>query len=125
MDTAFDDKVLKVGKRLVTKIFNAAKFVLSQDAGPGAKTGPEAITKEIDRAFVHQLRGLVESATARFADFEFAHALMETEQFFWSKLTDTYLEIVKVRARGESGDAAGRASAVATLRLGLEVLLRL
>lgn len=125
MDTAFDEKVLKVGKRLVTKIFNAGKFVLSQDAGAGAETGPAAITEEIDRAFVHALRGLIESASARFAEFDYAHALMETEQFFWSKLTDTTLELVKVRARGESGTPAGRASAVAALRLGLEVLLRL
>src|SRR6185436_15412253 len=29
-DTAYDDKVFAVGKRLVTKIFNAAKFVLAQ-----------------------------------------------------------------------------------------------
>jgi valyl-tRNA synthetase len=125
MDTAFDEKVLKIGKRLVTKIFNAAKFVLSQAGGDGAPTGHAAISEEIDRAFVHGLRGVVESATSRFAEFEFAHALMETEQFFWSRLTDTYLELVKVRARGESGTPAGRASAVATLRLGLDVLLRL
>jgi len=32
-DTAFDEKVLKIGKRLVTKIYNAGKFVLSQ-TGP-------------------------------------------------------------------------------------------
>ena len=29
-DTAFDEKVWKIGKRLVTKLFNAGKFVLSQ-----------------------------------------------------------------------------------------------
>jgi valyl-tRNA synthetase len=38
--------------------------------------------------------------------------------------TDTYLELAKLRARDET-DAAGRGSAVAGLRLGLSVLLRL
>ena len=32
VDTAFDEKVLKVGRRLVVKIYNAARYVLGQDA---------------------------------------------------------------------------------------------
>ncbi|GAB4201996.1 MAG: valine--tRNA ligase [Sandaracinaceae bacterium] len=123
MDTAFDEKVLKVGKRLVTKLYNAGKYVLSQTAeGDVSST---AITEEIDRAFVHKLRLLIEKCTAAFAEFEYAQSLMLTEQFFWSQLTDSYLEIVKSRARGEVGDAAARASAVATLRLALDIMLRL
>jgi valyl-tRNA synthetase len=52
--------------------------------------------------------------------------LQEVESFFWSHFTDTYLELAKLRARSEDpADAAARASAVATLRLGLDVLLRL
>ena len=125
-DTAFDEKVLKIGKKLVTKLFNAGKYVLSQTADPSTTDlGPSAITNELDRAFVAKLRALIERASAAFDEFEYARALMETEQFFWSQFTDTYLELAKVRARGESGDAAGRASAVATLRLALDVLLRL
>jgi valyl-tRNA synthetase len=51
---------------------------------------------------------------------------MMTEQFFWQSFTDTYLELAKVRARGELGeDERMRGSAIATLRLGLNVLLRL
>jgi valyl-tRNA synthetase len=115
-DTAFDEKVMKIGKRLVTKLFNAGKFVLGQGA-------PEApITSELDRAFVERLRALVAKVTANFDAFEYAHALQETETFFWRDFTDTYLELVKVRARG--GDAAA-GSAVATLRLGLRTLLRM
>jgi valyl-tRNA synthetase len=117
-DTAADEKIFKIGKRLQTKIFNAAKFVLSQsaDAGP--------ITAELDRAFAAGLRHLVERATTCFEEFNHAQALAETESFFWNHFTDTYLELSKARARSES-DAGARASAVATLRLGLDVLLRL
>jgi valyl-tRNA synthetase len=123
-DTKFDDKVLKVGKRLVTKIFNAGKYVLQQDPGDRQGLGPADITAELDRAFVGELRALVASATAHFEAWDYAHALMDVETFFWSRFTDTYLELVKARARGD-GDAAGRRSAVATLRLALQVLLRL
>jgi len=73
---------------------------------------------------------LVEESTTNFEDFQYAHALQETETFFWTHFTDTYLELAKVRARafadGATGDeAAASGSAVASLRLGLSVLLRL
>lgn len=123
-DTAFDESVFKIGKRLVTKLFNAAKFVLSQEG----EVHP--ISAELDRAFVAKLRELVESATANFDAYQYAHALQETESFFWTHFTDTYLELAKVRARGfgdgVEGDAAATSgSAVAALRLGLSTLLRL
>jgi valyl-tRNA synthetase len=118
VDTAFDENVLKVGKRLVTKIWNASKFVLSQEAPPGP------VSCELDRAFLAELRDLVERTTADHEAFDFARAMQETETFFWSRFTDTYLELAKSRARSED-DPAGRASAVTTLRLGLQVLLRL
>jgi len=123
-DTAIDENVWKVGKRLVTKMFNAAKFVLSQ-------TGEAApITAELDRAFVMKLRALASDSTKNFEEFRYANALAETETFFWTHFTDTYLELAKVRARafadGASGEEAlASGSAVASLRLGLSVLVRL
>jgi valyl-tRNA synthetase len=119
-DTAFDEKVLAIGKRLVTKVFNASKYVLSQ-------TGPvRAVTHELDRAFVHKLKVVVREATAAMDGFDYASALELAESTFWSSFTDTYLELTKARCRGESatGDD-GRGSAVASLRLGLSVFLRL
>jgi valyl-tRNA synthetase len=120
VDTATDEKVFKVGKRLSTKIFNAGKFVLSQTAEA------HPITAELDRAFVQKLSDLVERTTRDFEAFQHASVLKETESFFWTHFTDTYLELVKARARAEGEDeAAARGSAVAALRLGLDVLLRL
>ncbi len=123
-DTAFDESVWKIGKRLVTKLFNAGKFVLAQ---PGEA---HPITSELDRAFVARLEELAADCTKNFDAYNYAHALMEAEQFFWAKFTDTYLELAKPRARwfedGATGDAAVESgSAVAALRLGLSVLLRL
>ena len=117
-DTAFDEKVLKVGRRLVTKLFNAGKFVLSQDAPPAA------IAHELDRSFLARLRDTTERASEALDAFEYAAALDVVERFFWGGFTDNYLELVKARARS-AGDPAGRGSAVATLRLALKTLLRL
>lgn len=115
-DTAFDESVLAVGKRLVTKLYNAGKYVLGQNGSPGA------ITDELDRAFVAELDALIEKSTAGFESYDHASALAATFDFFWASFTDSYLELAKGRARGEGGD---QGSAIAALRLGLDVLLRL
>ena len=117
-DMAYDESVFKIGSKLVTKLYNAGKFVLSQ-------TGPQGdITNELDRAFASELREVVRRATAAFDEYEFAIALQVTEEFFWSAFTDNYIELLKGRTRSDE-DAEGRASAVAGLRLGLSVMLRL
>ena len=117
-DTAFDQNVLKVGKRLVTKLFNAGKFVLAQTAEP------YPITRPLDLAFLSALAQTAENATRAMERWDHAGALSEAEQFFWRGFTDNYLELVKARARSES-DAEGRGSAVAALRLALKTLLQL
>jgi len=117
-DTAYDEQVFKVGKRLVTKIYNAAKFVLQQSGPKGPVANP------LDRAFLGDLAHVVEAATASFEKFDFAQALEAIEKFFWDGFTDNYIELVKVRARSET-DLQGRASAIATLRCALNLHLRL
>lgn len=124
-DTAFDPQVFKIGRRLTTKLFNAAKFVLSHEG----EVGP--ITEELDKSFVHELKALVDKTTKAHSDFNFAQALQDTESFFWTHFTDTYLELAKPRAWKALDEAApqhpeaARSSAIAALRLGLSVLLRL
>lgn len=121
-DTIFDENVMKVGRRLVTKIYNAGKFVLGQDPQTDA-LGAGDITMELDRAFIERLRELVAFTERAFDAFEFAKVIAAVEDFFWHSFTDTYLELTKGRARSE--DAAERRSAIAALRIGLSVLLRL
>jgi valyl-tRNA synthetase len=118
VDTAVDPNVFKIGRRLVTKIWNASRFVLTQSAEA------RPIGAELDRAFVAELRELAGHATRCFDDFDYAGALAATESFFWNRFTDTTLELVKARARSET-DPDGRGSAVVALRTGLSVLLRL
>ncbi len=117
-DTIYDESILKVGGKLVTKIYNASRFVLSQEALDGK------IINELDRGFLYELREVVARATKSFEAFEFSVSLEAIERFFWSKFTDNYIELVKYRARSED-DSEGRTSAVVSLRFGLSVLLRM
>jgi valyl-tRNA synthetase len=118
-DAAFDPqnpKQIKIGRRLAIKVLNAAKFVYGFDGETGD------ITEALDQDFVRELRQVVESATEAYEAFDHARALEVTETFFWT-FTDDYLELVKERAYTGVGQA--RTSAVTTLRLAMETLVRL
>jgi valyl-tRNA synthetase len=115
-DTAYDEQTFKVGRRLVTKLYNASKFVLAQEAPPGKIEHP------LDLAFLTKLQKLVQRVTDHFDQFNYAPALQEIDKFFWTHFTDSYIELVKNRAKDNSSAAS---SAVASLQLGLHHLLRL
>jgi valyl-tRNA synthetase len=117
-DTAFDEKVFAVGRRLVMKLYNAAKYALAQSAAEGPVSHP------LDLGFLARLGETVARTSALLDELDYASALDVVERFFWSGYTDNYLELVKARARSET-DAAGRSSAVRAAQQGLSVLLRL
>ncbi|MDQ1384254.1 MAG: valyl-tRNA synthetase [Actinomycetota bacterium] len=121
VDTAVDFGVMKVGKKLAIKVLNASKFVLGV-SGEAAEDLHD-VTSALDRALLVALADLVDEVTVAFESFDYARSLERTERFFWS-FCDDYLELVKSRSYGESGDDAARSAAV-TLRIALSTLLRL
>ncbi len=121
-DTALDEGMMKIGRRLAIKVLNVSKFALGR-LGEGPVPGIEAVRMPLDAALLSRLAALVETATAAHEAFDYARALEVTEAFFWS-FCDDYVELVKTRAYGE-GDPVGAESARATLALALSALHRL
>ncbi len=136
-DTAYSEDIFKIGQKLITKLFNAAKFasmnfeLLQADA---------KVTEASDIWVLSRLEQVVKRATEEFEKFEYARAREAIEEFFWRDFCDNYLEICKVRSYGlsaeklagiEFSDAqkneilAKQQSSILTLRICLNTLLRL
>lgn len=118
-DAAFDPqnpKQIKIGRRLAIKVLNAAKFVYGFDGEAGDITDP------LDVDFVRELSRVIIRSTEAYEAFDHARALEVTETFFWT-FTDDYLELVKERAY--TGHGQNRESAVTTLRLAMDTVVRL
>jgi valyl-tRNA synthetase len=113
VDATNDPNVFREGKRLVNKIRNAARFALGFE---GDATAPE---HPLDVGLLARLAKLVEDATKAWERWDHAGALRMTEAWFWSDFCENYIELVKNRAY--SGDG----SAIATLRIATDVVLRL
>lgn len=113
-DTAFEPKQMKVGRRLATKLLNAAKFVYGfPEAAADATVG-----EPLDAALIESLRRTVTEATRALEAYEYTTALAAAERFFWT-FCDDYVELVKQRAYD------GSDSARLTLRLALDTVVRL
>jgi valyl-tRNA synthetase len=134
MDTAYSENVLQNGKRLVNKLWNAARFVgghldrLDRAlplVSPADDIAAGRITRSLDRALIARLGETIATVGDHFTAYDYADALREAERFFWADFCDDHLELVKTRAYGEIGDAADHQSAIRTLHWGLDAVLRL
>jgi valyl-tRNA synthetase len=95
-DLSFPEAELTTGKKTVTKLFNASKFVFMNLEDYKNKK-PEFRLNTIDIIFLNKLNLLVESCTKFFDNYEYSKVKQELEKFFWNDFCDNYLEIVKKR----------------------------
>lgn len=132
-DTAYCEDVMKNGKRLVNKLWNAAKFssihfdkISDEDKNLTIVELKNKITCDFDKYFINKIAELVEVATNEFEQYEYALAMHRTEQAFYSLFCDNYLEITKTRAYDENDlDKEGSMSAILTLYHSLKIFLQL
>lgn len=141
-DTAYSEDVFKIGQKLITKLYNAAKFVaLNFDKVEDKEDlSLENINQDSDFWILSKLKQTISKATSEFEKFEYAKAREIIEDFFWNDFCDNYLEIIKVRSYGLEAQKledleltdeqkteikSGQLSAISTLEICLETILKL
>lgn len=122
VDTAFDASVFTIGRKLITKLFNAAKFVAMQTEDMGEWSHKD-ITEPLDMSWRVSLDQTIERSSHCLETFDYAAALDSIETRFW-EFCDHYLELVKGRAYREI-DVAKKRSALAGLSDTISVFLKL
>ncbi len=133
-DTAFSEDALKIGRKLVTKLWNAAKFANIQlergeqraESTVAEDVASGIITEVLDKWILTRLYRAVAKATKEFEEYEYSRARAAIEDFFWNDFCDNYLEMAKGRAYDEHGqNKTGQQSAIRTIYHCLEGVLRL
>ncbi|WCR53479.1 MAG: Valine--tRNA ligase [Wolbachia endosymbiont of Ctenocephalides orientis wCori] len=124
VDTVYSENIFKIGKRLVTKLWNASKFA-SMFVKKHQELSTDSISETIDKWILSKLHKVVEKATSNLSQFEYCEALEAIEEFFWKNFCDNYLELVKKRAYGEEVSKEANLSAKQCLAYVLNVILRL
>lgn len=119
-DTAFEEKQMKTGRRLVVKLLNASRFSL--DSNPATADSVGDVTNPLDVSVLAFVKQTVSELTESLARFDYASGLQALERSFWS-FCDFYIELSKERVYGAGGEGAQR-SAQATLRVAMETYLR-
>ncbi len=120
-DLNYQEQDLIAGKKFVTKLFNASKFVFMNMR----KTKPKKPKKleKIDELFLSELNRAISATTTRFKEYNYSGARLVIEQFFWKDFCDYYLEMVKKRIyKGKSNE---KLSAQYTLYQSLLSILKL
>ena len=154
-DIAYSEDIFKIGQKLITKLFNSAKFcsqhfvVLEEYFNESTTKNStknydeelvQLITETTDIWIISRLKNVIENYQKQFEIFEYARAREVVEEFFWKDFCDNYLEICKVRSYGLSAERlagveltafqkqqiiAKQLSVVATLNLCLKNILKL
>jgi len=120
-DLDYQDQDLVAGKKTVTKLYNASKFVfMNLEDYDGKK--PTKL-KKTDEEFLQHLENLIKITTESFEKYEYSKAKAYTEKFFWNDFADNYIEIVKKRIYNETGQK--KQSAQYTLYQSLLTILKL
>ncbi|KYH12918.1 valine--tRNA ligase [Neorickettsia sp. 179522] len=118
-DTCFSENVFLIGKKLVNKIWSAARFIeqfLVSD--------PELfkVSYVTDLWILSRLSEVVKGVELALESCDYFHAKALIERFFLHEYCDNYLELVKSRAYN---DVLGRESVLHALSISLAVILKL
>lgn len=95
-DTAFSEEQIKIGSRLVTKLWNACKFLqLHMHNHADVMPNEEKSLGVINQWILHRSVQVFAHYCQAFDQYEYGVALEQLDRFFWHDFCDNYIEIIK------------------------------
>lgn len=130
-DSIINEDKIKLGNKLVAKIWNVARFCApfldgyrpSLTKFSEISSIPISLLTPADRWILSRLQSLTRHTTLMFKSYDYATAKSDTENFFWNELADNYLEMCKLRLYDEMDPK--REGALFTLYVVLLTMLKL
>jgi valyl-tRNA synthetase len=120
-DMKLNPQKLEGSRNFANKLWNAARFVVSNIDSVEMKIQPGVPTTE-DRWILSRLNRLVAEVTELNEDFQFGEALRRIYDFLWTEYCDWYIEIAKIRLRQNEGPNSPLPLLVQVLETSLRLL---
>lgn len=94
-DTAFSENQLKIGFRLITKLWNAFRFFKDHLAGYQKIDSNKLEFDNLSKWILQNFSETVKNYHHYFEQYNYTQALETAEKFFWGIFCDNYLELIK------------------------------
>jgi valyl-tRNA synthetase len=104
-DIPFMEKEMVSGKKFLTKLFNASRFVSGACEGLGKVDEKKLKFWPEDKWILSRLNSLEISSVKAMDSYEFSKCLNPVRNFFWLEFADYYIEEVKHRIYGEDKES--------------------
>ena len=128
LDMNLDPRRLEAARNFTNKVWQAARFVLSNSADGRAQLSRDVTSETLglrlpDRWILSRLNHLIAEATRLFDSYQYGEAGRQIYDFLWGQFCDWYIEATKVRLYDETADkAVPQAVLLHTLEASLRLL---
>jgi len=121
-DLPFQEKEFISGKKFLTKLANATKFVTMQTKGIKLSEFNKNDLREIDKWILSRFSKVKKEATNSLEKYEFSKALGGVRNFFWLEFADFYIEEVKHRVYAEKETNETKAAKIVLVKIFSEMI---
>ncbi|MCC7394768.1 MAG: valine--tRNA ligase [Sphingomonadaceae bacterium] len=112
-DIKMDDDRLAGYRNFATKLWNAARFLASNDIGASATLAAPDASHAVNRWIIGEVAACAQRMEAAFDALRFDDAANAIHQFAWGSFCDWYLELIKPLLGSDDADVAAEVRRVA------------
>ncbi|OPX25471.1 MAG: valine--tRNA ligase [Candidatus Cloacimonas sp. 4484_140] len=108
-DVMYTDALIETGRNFANKIWNAARFALTNAAEiDGLPDESEELIELTDKWILHRLNEVKKAVNSAYEEYRFLDVTHQLYEFFWNEYCAWYLEIIKGRFYNSDDQASRR-----------------